>query len=115
MVEMVQGLSLSTLATFGKSGVYGSIASWRKHYKLMKKTQITSATDRHYIWPQYVQSIFLTGNPNILRQRNLRVEAGWLFKGGDQGLDASSERSESANEDILIFFFQLDLATRVQV
>ncbi|MCF8706257.1 heat shock protein HspQ [Corynebacterium sp. MC-25] len=29
-------------------------------------------------------------------------------------MDASSERSESANEDILIFFFQLDLATRVQ-
>lgn len=45
----------------------------------------------------------------------MRVEAGWLFKGGDQGMEASSERSESANEDILIFFFQLDLATRVQV
>ncbi|KAF3943492.1 hypothetical protein CMV_029959 [Castanea mollissima] len=42
------------------------------------------------------------------------VEAGWLFKGGGQGLEASCERSESANEDILIFFFQLDLATRVQ-
>ncbi|KAE8023173.1 hypothetical protein FH972_008908 [Carpinus fangiana] len=111
---MVQGLSLSTLATSGKSGVYGSIASWRKHYKLMKKTPITSGTDRHYIWPQYMQSLFLTGNPNILSHRNLRVDAGWLFKGGGQGLDASSERSESANEDILIFFFQLDLATRVQ-
>lgn len=45
----------------------------------------------------------------------MRVEAGWLFKGGDPGLDATSEQSESANEDILIFFFQLDLATRVQV
>lgn len=45
----------------------------------------------------------------------MRVEAGWLFKGGDQELDASSEKSETANEDILIFFFQLDLATRVQV
>jgi hypothetical protein len=115
MLEMVQGLSLSTLATSGKSGVYGSIASWRKHYKLMKKTPITSATVRHSIWPQYVQSLLLIGNPNILRHRNLRVDAGWLFKGGGQGLDASSERSESANEDILIFFFQLDLATRVQV
>ena len=56
------------------------------------------------------------GNPNTLKRRNLRVEAGWLFnKGGEQELDASSERSENANEDILIFFFQLDLATRVQV
>lgn len=30
-------------------------------------------------------------------------------------MDANSERSESANEDILIFFFQLDLQTRIQV
>lgn len=45
----------------------------------------------------------------------MRVEARWPFQGGDQGLDPNSERSESANEDILIFFFQLDLATRVQV
>lgn len=51
----------------------------------------------------------------MLKQRNMRVEAGWLFKRGDQGLNASSEQSETANEDILIFFFQLDLATRVQV
>ncbi|CAA6657454.1 unnamed protein product [Spirodela intermedia] len=29
-------------------------------------------------------------------------------------MDANSERSESANEDILIFFFQLDLQTRIQ-
>ncbi|KAJ4829754.1 hypothetical protein Tsubulata_051584, partial [Turnera subulata] len=51
-----------------------------------------------------------------LHQRNVKVEAGWLFnkRGRQQGWDASSERSETANEDILIFFFQLDLATRVQ-
>lgn len=112
---MVQGLSLTTLTTSGNSGIYGSIPSWREHYRLMKKVRIASATDRNYILHQYMQKLFLTGNSNILRPRNLRVEAGWLFKGGGQGLDASSERSESANEDILIFFFQLDLATRVQV
>ena len=115
MVEMAQGLSLSTLTTSCSNGIYGSIPSWRKHFKLMKRGQITSATDRHYIWHQCMQHLFLTSNPNILRQRNFRVEAGWLFKGGGQGLEASCERSESANEDILIFFFQLDLATRVQV
>jgi len=38
-----------------------------------------------------------------------------MFRGGEQELDASVEQSESANEDILMFFFQLDLATRVQV
>lgn len=76
---------------------------------------MTSGTERNFIWHQCVQSSFLNGHPNILRRRNMRVEAGWLFNKGDQGLDASSERSESANEGILIFFFQLDLATRVQV
>ncbi|KAK3027368.1 hypothetical protein RJ639_040166 [Escallonia herrerae] len=43
----------------------------------------------------------------------MKVEAGWLFK-GDQELEPSSECSDSANEDVLIFFYQLDLATRVQ-
>ena len=45
----------------------------------------------------------------------MRVNVGWPFKGNNQGLNAASERSDSANEDILMFFFQLDLATRVQV
>lgn len=112
---MVQGLSLSTLTASRNSGVCGPTLSWRKHFKLMKKTYITSANERHCVWHQCVKSMFLKGNPSILRQRDMRVEAGWLFKGGDQELDASSEKSETANEDILIFFFQLDLATRVQV
>ena len=83
----------------------------------MSKTQISSSVESYGIWKYCSQNIFLKGNPNFLRRRDSRVEAGWLFKGGggDQGLDASSERSETANEDILIFFFQLDLATRVQV
>lgn len=49
--------------------------------------------------------------------RSLRVRAGWLFnkeKGESRGLNARSEHSESTNEDILIFFFQLNLATQVQ-
>ncbi|XP_073287596.1 clp protease adapter protein ClpF, chloroplastic-like isoform X3 [Primulina huaijiensis] len=46
-----------------------------------------------------------------------RVGAGWLFKGGDMGanLDASCEQSESANKDILMFFFELDLATQYDI
>ncbi|PON40199.1 Hemimethylated DNA-binding domain containing protein [Trema orientale] len=112
---MVQNLSLSALTTSQNGGVCGSSPSWRKHFNVMSKTQISSSVERHGIWKHRVHSIFLKGNPSFLRRRDTRVEAGWLFKGGgDQGLDASSERSESANEDILIFFFQLDLATRVQ-
>lgn len=57
------------------------------------------------------------GPCKISRRSGLRVQAGWLFKGNDKGseLDASCEHSERANEDILMFFFELDLATRVQV
>lgn len=61
-----------------------------------------------------VHIIASTRNVNGLRKRNVKAKARWLFRGGEQDLDANSERSESANEDILIFFFQLDLQTQVQ-
>lgn len=51
----------------------------------------------------------------------VRTNARWFF-GGDarnsnsnSNADARLERSESANEDILIFYFQLDVQTRIQV
>ncbi|BBH07471.1 uvrB/uvrC motif-containing protein, partial [Prunus dulcis] len=112
--KMVQGLLLNALTTSRNGAFCGSMPSWRKHFKLMTKTQISSVIERHGIWHLCHQSLVLRGNPNMLKQRNVRVEAGWLFRRGDQGLNASSEQSEAANEDILIFFFQLDLATRVQ-
>lgn len=77
----------------------------------MRKTGIFSRVERQRIW---VPNLFFKVLDDIPRHRYMRVEAGWLFKGGEQGLDASVERSDNANEDILIFFFQLDLATRVQ-
>lgn len=108
---MAQSLSLSAVTISGDgSGAHGS--SWRRHFKLKKKTHILSGFDGQCFSHQCFS---VRGHPNLLRGRNLRVEAGWLFKGGEERLCASSERSESANEDILIFFFQLDLATRVQV
>lgn len=111
----MQGLSVSTLSASGNAGVYGSTALWGRHFQLIRKTHIPSGSERDFLWHHCAQKLFLTGQLVNQIQRNFRVEAGWLFKGGNQGLDASSERSESANEDILIFFFQLDLATRVQV
>lgn len=113
---MMQGMSVSTLTTSGNSGVYGLTPLWRSHFKLKKSTlPPASGIGKQCLMHQCVQCLFYKVHPDIPRKRNFRVEAGWPFKGGDQGLDQSSERSESANEDILIFFFQLDLATRVQV
>lgn len=115
---MAQTLSLSSLT--GTASQNGGI-SWPAPSR-RSKTQNQIVEGRH-IWNFSVQipSVNLKGNPNLLRRRDTRVGAGWLFKGlgggggGDQSLDASSEQSETANEDILMFFFQLDLATRVQV
>ncbi|KEH27843.1 UvrB/uvrC domain protein [Medicago truncatula] len=107
---MVQGVSLSTLATCGKSRIYGS------PFEPFKQSHITSSTGKHLVWNKCVKSLVFIGYPFASRQRSgFKVEAGWMFRGGEQELDASVEQSESANEDILMFFFQLDLATRVQV
>lgn len=76
---------------------------------------MVSSFDRQCLWNRCMQSLSAFGNLKVERECKFKVRAGWLFKGGDKGLDASSERSEGANEDLLFFFFQLDLATRVQV
>lgn len=112
---MVQSHSLSTLTICGSVQVY---SSWRRNrVKFVKSSGLIG--DR-CVSCQFFRrpSSSLRSQWKSLKQRNLsRVEARWPFQGGGdhQGLDPNSERSESANEDILIFFFQLDLATRVQV
>uniref|UniRef100_A0A2P2KUY7 DNA binding protein n=1 Tax=Rhizophora mucronata TaxID=61149 RepID=A0A2P2KUY7_RHIMU len=106
---MVQSLSLSTLSTSGNSFICGSIPSWKRDFKLIRKPHVA-------IGSNCLEKLQLAANPSLFGSKSLRVQAGWLFnKGGEQGSGASAESSESANEDILIFFFQLDLATRVQV
>jgi len=109
---MVQSQSLSTLTICGSVKVSSLL-----------RNRLNSVKASSLIGDRCVSCQFLRKSPSFrshwksLKQRNLlRVEARWPFQGGgEQGLDPSSERSESANEDILIFFFQLDLATRVQV
>lgn len=113
--KMVQVVSLSTLGSCGRSRLCGSSQSWMAPFESFKRSQIASFTGRHLVWNHSMRSLFLIGYPCVSRQSGFKAEAAWMFRGGEQGLDASSEQSESANEDILMFFFQLDLATRVQV
>ncbi|KAK4788750.1 hypothetical protein SAY86_020069 [Trapa natans] len=110
----MQVLSSNTVTASGSGGIYGTNSSTDQHSKLMKRNFTVSTFVRKCLWNQCMQSSFSSGNLNVQRASKYKAKAGWLFKGGDKGLDASSERSESANEDLLIFFFQLDLATRVQ-
>ena len=106
---MVQSFSMGTLTMSATCGVYGSIQWSNPHSsKLIGKTHVILGTD----W----RSLCLTSKQSSFIRRNVKVKAGWLFnRGGGEESEASCERSENANEDILIFFFQLDLATRVQV
>ncbi|KAG6598627.1 Clp protease adapter protein ClpF, chloroplastic, partial [Cucurbita argyrosperma subsp. sororia] len=112
LAEMVQDLSIHALTALGDPKVYGSTLSWRKNFK--QTSPPTHLTSRQFFWHQRMRSFSLASQPCRSKRGNFKVKAGWLFRGGGQGLDARIERSENANNDILIFFFQLDLATRVQ-
>lgn len=110
---MVQ--DLSALTALGDPKVYGSALSGRRNFKHFKQTSLTQLTSRQCFWHQSTRSFSLTSQPFRSKRGNFKIKAGWLFKGDGQELGARIERSENANNDILIFFFQLDLATRVQV
>ncbi|XP_048135204.1 clp protease adapter protein ClpF, chloroplastic isoform X3 [Rhodamnia argentea] len=107
-------LSLSPATASAKGGAYATDSSWRRQFDLTKRTFAASGSDGQSRQCRCMQSFPFSDNLIGTSQRKVAVRAGWLFKGGEKGLDASAEQSESANEDILMFFFQLDLATRVQ-
>lgn len=111
----MHGVSLSTLATCGNYRLCGLSPSWMTPFEPFKRSHITSSTGKHLVWNQCVQSLFSIGHPFVSRKSAFKAKAAWMFRGGEPKSDASLEQSESANEDILMFFFQLDLATRVQV
>lgn len=64
----------------------------------------------------FCKKAFLGKNSTVERG-DLFVGATWRLFGGGGGksTNASIEHSEAALEDILLFYFQLDLETRVQV
>ncbi|KAK9664788.1 hypothetical protein RND81_14G068300 [Saponaria officinalis] len=105
-------MSTATLTHAGSGGLYGSTHTRSS----VKRSFLLSGAQRHPFCNYGVENVFLRGQTYNTGDRCVKIEAGWLFKGGgsEKRLDASVEHSESANEDILVFFFQLDLATRVQ-
>ncbi|KAL5723035.1 hypothetical protein ACHQM5_006481 [Ranunculus cassubicifolius] len=110
---MVHSMALSTLTTSRDFSVYGpGIVCKMYSMAMTRKEMIKSVFEGDCVWDRNVLSVGTVGRN---RRRDVKVEAGWLFKGSSgEKMDASSERSESANDDIVIFFFQLDLATQVQ-
>ncbi|KAL5987262.1 hypothetical protein ACLOJK_038424 [Asimina triloba] len=107
--QMMQCISANTLAAPGNAGNYGVVALWKSDLKLVNKNHLRFGLLGRC--PRFFSMI----PDGLLRRRTELKAAGWSFQGGDKGTDARIERSESANEEILIFFFQIDLATQVQV
>lgn len=69
--------------------------------------------DGPFFWRQCMMRLYSI-NTNGTKRLDSRIRASWLFSGNGKAMDASTEISEATNEDILMFFFQLDLETRIQ-
>ncbi|KAG8078048.1 hypothetical protein GUJ93_ZPchr0007g3465 [Zizania palustris] len=76
--------------------------------------KINSSIYGAYSWRWCVKKLHMRTNRRKM-DTTVRTNARWLFGGdGRSSSNARLERSEAANEDILIFYFQLDLQTRIQ-
>lgn len=111
--RMVQCMSVSTLSR--SSSVHGPDRVSRRKFRFSERGHVLFGVERHGFWGSFLHRRSLIDDVDLQKQQNFSVKAGWLFKGNDQESDASIERSDSAMEDIMIFFYQLDLGTRVQV
>lgn len=115
---LLRGMSACTFPAAGNSGIYGYNPKSRRCSctHTLKGSHIISGADRHFSSHSYALNLMPASRS--YRRRQLRTQAGWLFSNNDasksKGLGASSERSERSNRNILVFFLELDLATRVQ-
>ncbi|KAH7673468.1 YccV-like protein [Dioscorea alata] len=108
----MRGAIMSTFSALANGGSCGAAALSRSDIRLLNRRYVSSLSEGLDLWRQYGLRL---QSANSSRSKGLgRVRATWLFRGNDKGMDANLERSETANEDILIFFFQLDLETRIQ-
>ncbi|XP_073059342.1 clp protease adapter protein ClpF, chloroplastic [Primulina eburnea] len=112
---MVQSMLINALAPSSCGVTCGLNEECRRNFVQIKEPHSFLGIGKSCLCSYGGRASYL-GAFDIPRPGSWRVEAGWLFKGGDKGanLDASCEQSEIANEDILMFFFEIDLATRVQ-
>ncbi|XP_073005689.1 clp protease adapter protein ClpF, chloroplastic [Typha latifolia] len=109
----MQGLSVSSLAASANGGTCGAVSILRYDPRILNKIHVSSMIDGPSLWPQSLLKLYAR-NDSRTRRIGSRVKATWLFGGDGKDINANIERSEAANEDILIFFFQLDLETRIQ-
>ncbi|OAY79557.1 hypothetical protein ACMD2_06805 [Ananas comosus] len=106
-------VTANSLVASANGGACGVTPMLRNDLRFFNKIHASSGIDGPLFWHRCMPNVYLR-NGNRERRMASAVKAKWLFGGDDKDMDASIERSEAANEDILIFFFQLDLETRIQ-
>ncbi|PKA61017.1 hypothetical protein AXF42_Ash020825 [Apostasia shenzhenica] len=108
----MQGVSVSTLSSAANGGSFRTVTLRRGDMKILNRSCIYSFVRGSRFWRQCMQRLYSTkGNR---KSTGSKISGAWLFKGNGKEMDANIERSEAANEEILMFFFQLDLETRIQ-
>ncbi|XP_062206968.1 clp protease adapter protein ClpF, chloroplastic isoform X1 [Phragmites australis] len=75
--------------------------------------EVNSVSHGAHSWRWHAHKLHMRTDSRRMNT-TIRTNARWLFGGDGRSSDARLERSEAANEDILIFYFQLDLQTRIQ-
>lgn len=111
-VHTMQGISICGSVASPHGANCGRACVRRNSTKLPYEINVVSHGAYSCYWRMSKLHIKTSG-----RRMNatIRTNARWLFGGEGRSSDARLERSESANEDILIFYFQMDLQTRIQV
>lgn len=109
----MQGASISSMAASANGGTCGVVALLSSDVRLYNWISRSSSIERPCFWSRGVLRLFSTRSSRTKRAGS-SIQATWGFRGDGKDRDASVERSESANEDIVLFFFQLDLQTQIQ-
>ncbi|KAG6480412.1 clp protease adapter protein ClpF, chloroplastic-like isoform X1 [Zingiber officinale] len=102
----------NSLTTYANGGSYGALIMAHSDVRVLCKNQINSMIPGPSLWRQDLLRLY-PAKSNSGRMSS-RIKATWPFMGNDKGMDVNIELSEAANEDIVIFFFQLDLETQIQ-
>ncbi|CAA7393515.1 unnamed protein product [Spirodela intermedia] len=110
---MIQGASVNSLTASASGRSCGPAAPWQRDSRVRRGISGNFWIGGQSLGKKCLPQFFSLRSHGS-RQATLKVNATWLFNQSRGDMDANSERSESANEDILIFFFQLDLQTRIQ-
>ncbi|URD86936.1 Amino acid kinase family [Musa troglodytarum] len=111
---MMPGVCIgSSLAASANGGSCGAVTIVNSDVRLLCKIPMNSVIIGPSLRRQELLRLHPTSSSRT-RRMSSRVRATWPFRSNGKEMDVNIERSEAANEDILIFFFQLDLETRIQ-